>query len=240
MKYKETSKFPKFIGSAGFITLAACSLIAIGAATWFLVSRQNNAVTDNMSSNNSSVQNESYNEEPQTYNSVADIPQIEDSDTSTDVANSAEEIPYEPEETETEPQIERSFILPFDGNISKGYSDTALQYSETFGDMRLHTGIDILCDKNSDIKSVASGTVSEIGEDANLGRYIVIDHGDNITVKYCGLASVNVNEGDTVSAESSIGTSGEIPSECGDEPHIHIEVYLSGECVSPLTALGIN
>lgn len=242
MKYNETSKFPKFIGSAGFITLAACCLIAIGAVTWFTVSRRNNLVTDNEnSSNNSSVQNESYQDNGETYNDVTDIPKADDSNVSTDIANSAEEIPYESEDEESAPtEPQRSFVLPVHGNISKGYSDTALQYSETFGDLRLHTGIDILCEKGTDVKSAGAGTVAEVSEDSTYGRYIVIDHGDGITVKYCGLASVNVNEGDTVSADSSIGTSGDIPSECADKPHIHIEAFILGEKVSPFTALGLN
>ena len=242
MKYNETSKFPKFIGSAGFITLVACCLIAIGAATWFTVSRRNNPISDNEnSSNNSSVQNESYESQDETYNDVTDIPEAQDSNVSTDIANSAEEIPYESQNTESAPpELERSFVLPIDGNISKGFSDTALQYSETYGDLRLHTGIDILCEKGTDIKSAGSGTVTEVNEDSAMGRYITVDHGDGIMVKYCGLASVNVNTGDAVTSGSSIGTSGDIPSECADKPHIHIEAFILGEKVSPLTALGLN
>ena len=130
--------------------------------------------------------------------------------------------------------------MPIEGNISKGYSDSALQYSATYGDMRLHTGVDILCDSGSDIKSVSSGTVKSVTDDAKYGKVITVEYADNITVKYCGMGSVNVKDGDSVTAGTVIGTSGEIPCECADNPHIHIEVTRDGNAVSPLEALNLE
>ncbi len=235
MRYKESTKFPKLIGSTGFIVVMSCCLIAVGAAIWFAVSRVNSVNEKGTTSPQSS-----YNSQQSSYNENTEMPEAVEPEVSADVNNSVEDVPYESQESTASVEETRSFVLPVTGNVSKGYSDTALQYSATYGDMRLHTGIDILCENGTDIKSAGAGVVTSVTEDAHYGRTITIDHGDSITVKYCGFASINVSEGESVSAGTVIGTSGEVPCECSDKPHIHIEATLEGETVSPLTALGLN
>lgn len=240
MKYYKTSKFPKAIGSTGVIAIVACALIAVGAIAWFALSRKN-AVTETPPENFNSSQQE-YNNDDKTYNnSTADTPDVSVSEPATDVNQSVSDVPYEAEESEPEIRQEKiTYILPANGNISKGYSDTALQYSATYGDMRIHTGVDILCEKGSDIKSVAAGTVKSVNDDSNYGKVITVEHAGGVTVKYCGMGSINFKENDTVDSGDVLGTSGEIPSECADNPHIHIEVTTDGETVSPFEALGLE
>ncbi|MBR3909057.1 MAG: M23 family metallopeptidase [Clostridia bacterium] len=236
MKYYKTSKFARAITSTGFVTVVACALIAIGAFTWFALSRSTAIPKTPTESNNTS----SYPKSDNSYNSDTDIPDPTPAPTD-DVAESEEEVPYE-EPSQPEPTKEEkiTYVLPVEGQISKNFSDTALQYSATYGDMRLHTGIDISCAKNSNVKSVSSGTVKSVVEDAEFGRVITIDYSEGIAVKYCGLGSVNVTDGDKVQTGQVIGTSGDIPSECTDNPHIHIEVLLDGKSVSPLEILGFE
>lgn len=234
MKYYKTSKFTKAITSTGFVTIVACALIAVGAIAWFALSR-NNTVTETPSENSSA---QSYPQTDTSYNN--EVNESEVSEPITDVDDSVSDVPYTQEEP-IEPVEEKiTYVLPITGNISKGYSDTALQYSTTYGDMRLHTGVDILCEIGSDIKSAGSGTVKSVLDDANFGRVITIEHLGDITVKYCGMGSINVKEGDKVAAGDIIGTSGDIPCECADNPHIHIEVLLDGNTTSPLAALGLE
>lgn len=238
MKYYKTSKFTKAITSTGFVAIVACALIAVGAIAWFTLSRDN-AVTETPSDNNSSKQE--YPDTDNSYNSQADTPQIDVEEPAADVDDNISDVPYSEEETTVEPETEKpTFILPITGNISKGYSDSALQYSATYGDMRLHTGVDILCESGSNIKSAGSGTVKSVIDDANYGRVITIEHTGGIMVKYCGMGSVNVKENDKVATGDIIGTSGEIPCECADNPHIHVEVTVDGSNRSPLTVLGLE
>ncbi len=238
MKYYKTSKFTKAITSTGFVTIVACALIAVGAISWFALSRDS-AVTETPSDNSSSKQE--YNNPDNSYNSEVETPQLETEQPTADVDDNVSDVPYNEDEPATPPEPEKpAFILPITGNISKGYSDTALQYSATYGDMRLHTGVDILCESGSNIKSAGSGTVKTVTEDANYGRIITIEHSGGIMVKYCGMGSVNVKENDKIAAGDVIGTSGEIPCECADNPHIHIEVTVDGNSTSPLAALGLE
>ncbi len=239
MKYYKTSKFSRVVSSTGFIAVTASLLIAIGAIGWFTLSRSKEKIES--TPKNNSI--EEYNDNINSYDNTEDIPDVSNTP-STDVNESMDDIPYETVSSENESskitEEKQTFILPITGNILKGYSDTALQYSTTYDDMRLHTGVDILCDKGSEIKSVGSGKVTSIVDDANMGKIIVIDYDNNICVKYCGMKSCSVNQNDKVATGDIIGTSGDIPSECADNPHIHIEVLIDGEKVSPLEALGLE
>ncbi len=239
MKYYKSNSFIKAIGSTGFVTITACVLIAVGAIAWFALSR-NNSVTETPSAS----QEQSYNQPNTSYNN--DVSESETPDESVaDVNEPVSDIPYSEEspiETNQEPSTESviKFILPIEGNVLKGYSDTALQYSLTYGDMRLHTGIDIECELGSEVKSAGSGTVKSIVDDAGYGKVITIDHTGEITVKYCGFKEVNLKEGDNVNAGDILGTVGEIPCECADKAHIHIEAMLQNASASPLAALGLE
>lgn len=238
MKYKETSKFPKSIGLTGLYAIIACCLVIVGAIAWFAVARRN---TDTKISENNTdtTKNNSYSSYYSSYNSKDDTDDLLPDTEST--AQNKEDVPYENEEDKNEPvETEQTFIMPIDGVVVKDHSDTALQYSATYGDMRLHTGIDIKCEKNSEIKSVSSGTVTEVSESSLSGKFITVDHGNGITAKYCGMGNVNVKSGDKVDTGSVLGTIGTVPSECADDIHLHFEVFENGKSVSPLKALGFE
>lgn len=239
MKYYKSTKFTKFVTSTGFIAFTAFVLIAIGALSWFLLSKTNTTSVPQNNDDSNSL-NSSYQGTNDSYNNTVEIPDTSETPI-TDVDDEVSDVPYVEENVVSSPIAEKqSFVLPVTGNVSKGFSDTALQYSATFGDMRLHTGIDILCQKGTDIKSVANGTVKSIVDDAHWGKVITIEYSENIVVKYCGMESVTVKENDSITTADVIGTSGEIPCECADKPHIHIEVYVDGKITSPLAALGLE
>ena len=130
--------------------------------------------------------------------------------------------------------------MPVVGEIIKNHSDTELQYSATYGDMRLHTGIDIACKNGTFVSSCAAGTVTDIIEDSVLGNCVVIDHGNSITVKYASLEDIKVKKGDKVNIGDIIGSVGTIPSECSDETHLHIEVTKDGKPADPLKTFGLE
>ena len=121
------------------------------------------------------------------------------------------------------------------GTIIKNHSDTELQYSATYGDMRLHKGIDIELSLGSEVAAAAKGTVSEILDDALLGKCVTVEYSGNITVKYCGFDTLAVSEGESFSAGRVLGTTGTVPSECADNSHLHIEVKKDGKTVEPLS-----
>lgn len=180
--------------------------------------------------NSSIINSESYNNKDsnksevssQTENKVSgepySQPESADSKASDSVSSAAESKP--------------EFVNAVEGTVIKGYSDSSLQFSKTFNDMRIHAGVDIAAKIGSEIKSVSQGKVLSVENSLTTGKTVSIDH-NGITVKYCGLAVVNVSQGDAVNAGDTVGTLGEIPSECEDPSHLHLEVYREGAPISP-------
>lgn len=241
MKYYESDKkFAKAVGSAGFYALIVCCLIAIGAASYFAVTKFKTQNEKDTPKSNSSV----YDGGDNTYNSNTDVKEPDtDTNSASEVKKSESSIPYESKEEKTpevKPQKQSvSFTMPVEnGKVIKGYSDSVLQYSSTYNDMRMHTGIDISCNKSSYVKSCADGVVKTISENAELGRYIEIEHINGIVLRYCGLESINVENGKAVKCGDFIGTVGTVTSECMDTPHIHIEVYKDSKLINPAQILG--
>lgn len=214
--------------NAFYIVLSLC-LIAVGVAAWSAVS----AFSD--------FKNATPEPEPQ-------LPQISTPITEEAADSELPEVKYEKEETPSENKTETKkiaadyFLMPVEnGQISKNFDDKALQYSETLGDMRLHLGIDILSATGAEIKSAGRGTITEVYFDATLGNIVVIDHGNSIVAKYCGLAEdISVAEGDIVEAGTKLGTLGNIPYESLEKPHLHFEMLKSGTYVSPLVIMNME
>lgn len=235
MKYDEKSSFPKSVGLTGLYTIIACCLVVAGAIAWFAVARRNNDKTK-ISKGESSKN--SYSSYYSSYNSKDGDDLLPDTEST---AEGKDDVPYEDEKTEDVPvTVPQNFIMPVDGAVIKDHSETALQYSKTYGDMRLHLGIDIKCEKNSNIKAVSNGTVTDITESALYGKTVVIDHGNGITAKYCGMGKINVKSGDKVDSSTVIGIIGTVPAECADEVHLHFEVYKNGKTAPPLKTLGFE
>ena len=229
MKYYE-SRFTKFIGSTGFYAVIACCIIAIGAASWFAVSRYNKAKEpENVTSKQRviSSENSAYTESTESVPEIIMQPVESANNTVTDE-------PYvSSQETAPTAPAAESFAMPVEGEISKDFSLSQLQYSSTYSDMRLHKGIDISCEKGTDVKSCGEGTVKSVEESASLGNVVVIDHGNCVEIKYCGLGDVAVQSSQTVKTGTVLGVVSEIPCECADQSHLHIEVYKDGAAIAP-------
>ena len=243
MEYNEynDNENRKRSSSIGFYAIIGCCLVILGAVAWFAVAKfTRDKITSKSSSENqsnySSNDNSSNNStNPDSANDfVSDIIDTPSSQT----AGEKSDVPYSSQETTT--TAKKTFILPVEGQVLKGYSDTALQFSSTFGDMRLHTGIDIKCEKNSQIKACGGGTVTDIKDDSSYGKVITIDHGDGIILNYCGLNSISVDVGTNVSTGDIIGTVGSIPTESSDGVHLHLSALIDGKISSPLEAVGLT
>ena len=225
---KTKSKLLNFLSGRGFYIILAGCLIALGVAAWATYttvvtepegqnsSNLNSSIEEILPPVSSQVQNDTLNEEPY-------FPPEENSTPSEE----------EPEE-EVLNTVADHFVFPFSGNILKAFSDSELSFSETFGDMRVHTGLDISADLGITVGSCGNGVVLKAFEDPLLGFVVEIDHGNGIVARYCGLSEkLLVNEGDIVSAGSPIGYVSTVPSECNDEAHLHLEFYKNEKAVNP-------
>lgn len=240
MKYNERiSRQKNKLGAGFYIVIAACLLI-IGGAAWFALSSYND-----MQSGSSviSQKSESYKNNITSYtentSSAEQIPQASTPQNTESVAENVESEPYETTQSEVTGSAPKfNFTMPT-GEILKSHSEKELQYSATYGDMRLHTGFDIACKNGDTVNAFADGTVLNITESSNFGTTVEIDHSFGITVKYSSIKNPKFKVGDTVKMGDVIGTSATVPSECNDKSHIHIEILKDGKYVD-FSALGLN
>ena len=131
-----------------------------------------------------------------------------------------------------------NFALPMGTDIIKDYSNGEMVQSKTMGDWRVHNGVDFGGSAGNEVVAVNSGKVTKVYDDGFWGTVVEIDHGNGMTVRYCGMKEGScLPEGTEVEKYGKIGTLGHIPVEISDEDHLHLEVLIDGEYADPLKAL---
>ncbi|MGN0494360.1 MAG: peptidoglycan DD-metalloendopeptidase family protein [Acutalibacteraceae bacterium] len=237
MKYSEYRSKSSFKGSTAFYIIIACCLLALGGASWFAAANIKKRSTDNNSGTSS------YNSDYSSpESSIISEPPIQTS--SEEAGKTVSDEPYTSEDSASS-KVESGtqavvFSMPVGGEVIKDYSEKQLQYSATYGDMRIHTGIDIACEDGTSVSAAGDGKVTAVEESALLGTTVTIDHGNGIVTKYAALKDIKVKEGDTVTAGDIIGTVTAVPSECADQSHLHFEVFKNGHSAAPLSTLGLD
>lgn len=131
-----------------------------------------------------------------------------------------------------------NFALPMGTDIIKDYSNGEMVQSKTMGDWRVHNGVDFGGSAGNEVVAVSSGKVTKVYDDSFWGTVVEIDHGNGMTVRYCGMKDGScLPEGTEIEKYDKIGSLGHIPVEISEEDHLHVEVLIDGEHVDPLIAL---
>ena len=185
-------------------------------------------------------QNELFDKNEDITKSVVEIRKNQTDITKTEATTTTQTTTKTTEKQTTKSAIANRFILPIGGVIKKEFSSEVLQYSETYGDWRLHQGIDIAAKKGTQVGSAGKGRVKKVYTDDLFGETVVIDHGNGIVCNYSGLKNIVVNKGDVLEIGQKIGILGDIPCEIADETHLHFEVLKDSKEVEPLKELEIE
>ena len=141
------------------------------------------------------------------------------------------------EETPKDEEKPTVFIAPVVGDVVKFHSLDTPVFSDTLGEWRVHTGIDILTPEGAAVYSSCDGTVTKVYDDVRLGRTVEITHANGIVSCYSNLAkdSTTPTVGSTILSGERIGTVGDsATSELADEAHLHFEIKIAGRPVNPL------
>ena len=238
---KSRSRVIKFLNGKTFYVVVCVCFIAVGIAAWAglegLKSAENGLSGLTSESDTSSDSDGQEASEP-SFGSDSKLPIVSD-------GGLTAEAPDEPQTDSTDKNNEHTteeaggsvaafFIKPVLGKTIKDFSSTELQYSMTYGDMRLHTALDIAAEAGTPVTASGKGTVTAVFSDPLYGSVIEIDHGNGIVAKYCGLNSAPaVEKGDKVDSSTQLGTVDNIPCESVEQSHLHLEFYLNGKPVSP-------
>ncbi len=101
-----------------------------------------------------------------------------------------------------------------------------------YGDVRVHTGVDINGSTGTPIHAAADGVVASAGGMGGYGNATVIEHAGNVATLYGHQSSMSVSEGQTVKQGQVIGRVGCTGTCTG--PHLHWEVRVNGTPVNPM------
>ena len=136
---------------------------------------------------------------------------------------------------------ETEFLCPLSGVVSRKHDTETLVFSNTMGDWRIHTGVDITTSLGATVSCVADGTVKEVFDDAMMGKCVSVSHADGVVSIYRNLGDEladGIAAGASIAAGDAIGTVGESAlCELADEPHLHFEMTVNGAPVDPLSLL---
>ncbi len=235
MKYSKHKNEQPFLKGKGFYLVLAATIAALGIAAWSAAATIESVDDGASSSNISSI-------EPAPQNSSS-VPQATEqagqnvSDVSDNRDNPSSEKPIS-SKPESGSLKGAAITMPFSGSIGKNFSDKTLQYSKTYGDMRLHLGIDLQAEEGTKVVAMAKGTVEKVTDDALYGKTVVINH-FGYSVHYSGLKNITVTEGESVESGVKVGEIGVVPCEREDKSHIHFTAMKDGKYVSPTELLAL-
>ena len=95
-----------------------------------------------------------------------------------------------------------------------------------------HAGIDIAVPAGTYVRASGGGVVADVGVNSSYGRFVRIEHGDDLSTLYGHNAWTFVSEGDSVEALEVIALSGSTGQSTG--PHLHFEARRRGRMIDPL------
>ncbi len=106
------------------------------------------------------------------------------------------------------------------------------------GKREFHDGLDLAASEGEAVRAARDGVVLEIGRDATLGNYIILEHTGGLQTVYGHLSTIRVIMNQKVLAGAEIGTVGHTGYATG--PHLHFEVREKGGAVDPEQLLAMR
>jgi len=119
-------------------------------------------------------------------------------------------------------------IWPARGWVTSTYGDRISPFT---GRPQMHKGLDIANRVGTSVISPANGIVVKAGENAGLGKSVVISHGYGMKTTYGHLSETFVKTGQRVHRGDKIGSIGNTGRSTG--PHLHYEVTYNDISVNP-------
>ena len=101
---------------------------------------------------------------------------------------------------------------------------------------RIHKGLDLLADVGTQVLAAKSGKVVSATQNKGMGKYVIIQHRDNIITIYGHLDNIFVRKNDYVRQGQVIGSVGKTGNARAKDmlPHLHFEIRKDGVPRDPL------
>lgn len=128
--------------------------------------------------------------------------------------------------------------MPFDGKFTVTSPFDPNRVQPVLGIVRPHEGVDLaLSPTGGSILAAKDGKAKVVAHNAaGAGNFIEIDHGAGLSTRYLHLASIAIEQGQTVKAGQKIGTEGNTTGGAGISTgaHLHFEVKEKGKAIDPV------
>ena len=111
-------------------------------------------------------------------------------------------------------------------------ASTKYRITSYMGDGRGHKGLDIACNKGTEILAAMGGTVAYAHYRSDYGNFVVIDHGNGYRTVYAHASKLLVTKGQVVEKGQVIALVGSTGQSTGN--HLHFEVRINDVAVNPL------
>ncbi len=159
--------------------------------------------------------------------------------------------PEEKEEPEENEQIEETNnqgtkelngfdnpIHPLPENSYRISSPFGVRVLEQFheGEPHFHTGVDMAAPLGTPVYAVLDAKAKVVSEQEQGGKYIILQHGENMNTLFAHLDSFSVSEGDTVEQGEKIGEVGNTGTH-STGPHLHFELIFDDIPLDPIPYL---
>lgn len=108
----------------------------------------------------------------------------------------------------------------------------------TRGASRNHKGVDIRGPIGTPIYATADGLIGRAQWVRGYGKFIEIEHGNEIQTRYGHMSALNVAPGQRVRKGDLIGFMGSTGRSTGS--HLHYEVRIAGEAINPTSFLAVT
>ena len=134
--------------------------------------------------------------------------------------------------------VERGGAWPVQGEILRAFDLQESVYWEKLGSWQTHHGLDIAAQAGASVGASMDGKVIDTARDALWACCVCIEHDDGSEMRYAGLESCAVREGERVRRGQTIGIlMDKIPCEAEMDTHLHLEMLRSGRYQDPEAAL---
>lgn len=130
-------------------------------------------------------------------------------------------------------KMQGQFLPPISGPVVAGFGKVGEGGSNVSGS--IHNGIDVGSALGIPVVSPASGVVTLVGEDPQLGKVVKVDFGDGWTSVLGNLGEISVRKGQRVEKGNVLGTVG--LSAPLKKPWLHFELRKNNLPVNPLPYL---
>ncbi len=123
-------------------------------------------------------------------------------------------------------------IMPLSAKQMKGISSGyGLRIHPVYGNVRMHTGIDLNANTGTPIYATGDGTIESAKWSGGYGNTVIIDHGFGYKSLYSHCKEFKIKAGQKVVRGQQIATVGSTGTATG--PHVHYEILVKGKQDNP-------